>query len=291
MRRRSILVMENTRVDIQALSSALYLGDDGIWYSAENQAISYPADGNERCFAVEDTSFWFNHRNRCIQSIVHAFPPPNNGAIFDIGGGNGFVARGLAAAGFEVVLLEPGQAGATIAKNRGIDNVICATTETAHIKPHALAAVGLFDVIEHIEHDQAFLQSIHGLMQPGAMLYATVPAFPVLWSDEDVLAGHFKRYTVGTISDTLTAAGFEMVFASYIFRLLPLPVFLLRTLPFKLGLLKKKRTVAIDPRDHVVKNGVFSRLLNYILAAELGHLQAKHPMHFGGSCLVVATRR
>ena len=270
-------------MDIQALSSALHLGADGIWYSTENQAISYPADGNERCFAVEDSSFWFNHRNRCIQSIVQAFPPPPNRAIFDIGGGNGFVARGLAAASFEVVLLEPGYAGATIAKNRGVRNVICATTETAQISPQSLAAVSLFDVIEHIETDRAFLQSIHNLMQPGAMLYATVPAFPVLWSDEDVLAGHFKRYTVGTISDTLTAAGFEMVFASYIFRLLPLPVFLLRTLPFKLGLLKKKRTVAIDPRDHVVKNGVFSRLLNYILAAELGHLQAKHPMRFGGS--------
>jgi hypothetical protein len=33
---------------------------------------------------------------------VRAFPPPDGGTIFDIGGGNGFVARGLLDATSEV---------------------------------------------------------------------------------------------------------------------------------------------------------------------------------------------
>ncbi len=188
-------------VDIQSISTGLKLGDDGIWYShQDNQNISYPSDGNENCLAVEDGSFWFRHRNNCIASIVKTYPPQDNGTIFDIGGGNGFVSLGLANAGFDVALLEPGSVGTRNAKKRGLKNVICATTDAAKLKQHSLPAVGLFDVIEHIEDDLAFLQSIRNLMKKGGRLYATVPAYSFLWSEEDIFAGHFRRYALEDIS-------------------------------------------------------------------------------------------
>ena len=164
--------------DIEQISTALKLGENGIWYSPENESVSYPSEGNDRCFAVEDHSFWFRHRNGCIVSAVRAFPPVNHGAIYDIGGGNGFVTRGIAEAGFDVALVEPGAEGCVNAKQRGIENVICATTATAGFRPGALPAVGLFDVIEHMEDDLAFLQSINALMQSGGHLYATVKGTP-----------------------------------------------------------------------------------------------------------------
>jgi hypothetical protein len=49
-----------------------------------------------RCF-ITCRSFWFLHRNRCIVSLVRRFAP--DGRFLDIGGGNGYVARGLVAAG------------------------------------------------------------------------------------------------------------------------------------------------------------------------------------------------
>ena len=99
-------------VDIRSFSTELQLGKDGIWYSTDTENISYPPDGNEACFAIEDNSFWFRHRNNCIVSIENTFPPPqkNNKTIFDIGGGNGFVSLGIANAGFDVVLVEPASA-------------------------------------------------------------------------------------------------------------------------------------------------------------------------------------
>lgn len=275
-------------VDIQAISSGLHIGDDGIWYSSDSQSISYPTSGNESCFAVEESSFWFNHRNNCIRSVVQSFPPVDNGAILDIGGGNGFVALELSKAGFDVVLLEPGHVGATNAKKRGISNVICATTDTANIKPTSLSAVSLFDVIEHIEHDTAFLQSIRALMKQDGLLYATVPAFSFLWSQEDVMAGHFRRYTIDSLSQVLRTAGFEVVFSSYIFRLLPLPIVLFRTIPYKLGLSKQQQMPNNMSRDHVVKNSLFVRMLNSMLQSEIAHLDHKRAMNFGGSCLIVA---
>ena len=275
-------------IDIKSISAELKLGDNGIWYSQDNQSISYPSDGNESCFLVEDHSFWFKHRNNCIVSVVKSYPPEDSGAIFDIGGGNGFVSLGLANAGFDVALVEPGIVGAVNGKNRGIKNVICATTKTAKFNQHSLPAVGLFDVIEHIEDDLAFLKSIRSLIKKGGRLYVTVPSYPFLWSGEDVLAEHFRRYTLGGISNVLKSAGFEVEFSSYIFRFIPIPIFLLRVLPYKLGLSKVERNTKKTSRDHGVKGGLMANIIRAILQPEIDNLNQKKAMPFGGSCLIVA---
>ena len=275
--------------DIQSISTGLKLSEDGIWYSTDTENISYPSDGNEACFAIEDNSFWFRHRNNCIVSIVKLYPPKNNETIFDIGGGSGFVSLGLAQAGFDVALVEPGQTGSSNAKRRGLKNVICATTNTAKFQKYSLPAVGLFDVLEHIEDDRAFLQSVKGLIKKKGYLYATVPSYSSLWSDEDVYAGHFRRYTLESICDALESTGFQVEFSSYIFRFLPIPVFLLRTLPYRLGLSSKvERKTNTRSRDHAVKDGITRKILGLFLQHEIENLNQKKSMTFGGSCLIVA---
>jgi hypothetical protein len=58
------------------------------------------------------------------------------------------------------------------------------------------------------------------------------------WFNEDVDAGHYRRYTTKTINQKLIKNGFEIVYSSYIFSILPLTIFLIRSLPSKLGLNK-----------------------------------------------------
>ena len=274
--------------DIHFISTGLKLAEDGIWYSSESEGVSYPSDGNESCFLVEDGSFWFKHRNNCIVSIVESFPPEDRGAIFDIGGGNGFVSLGLWKAGFKVTLVEPGAVGAASAKKRGIKDVICATISSAKFRPHSLPNVGLFDVIEHLEDDLNFLKTMRNLMKGNGRLYATVPSYNFLWSAEDISAGHFRRYSLEEISRVITAAGFEVEFASYVFRFLPLPIFLFRTLPYKLGLPQGKRNITKVSREHAVGGGIVSHVLHSLLNSEIENLNHKKSMRFGGSCLIVA---
>lgn len=275
-------------IDIKSISNELQLGDNGIWYSTDIEDISYPPEGNESCFAIEENSFWFRHRNNCIASIIKSYPPENNNTIFDIGGGNGFVSLGLVKSGFNVALVEPGVTGASNAKKRGLSNVICATITAAKFNDHSLPAVGLFDVIEHIEDDLAFLKSVRKLMKRNARLYVTVPSYSFLWSAEDVFAGHFRRYSLDSILNVLQLAGFQVEFSSYIFRFLPVPIFLLRTLPYKLGLSKAEKNSSSTSRDHAVKGGVMASIFNSILQSEVDNLNRKKSMSFGGSCLVVA---
>jgi hypothetical protein len=72
---------------------------DGIYFSRKSSAMSYPKKGNEDFFKFEENSFWFKHRNKCIYEAFKKFSKSN--LFFDIGGGNGFVAKYLENQGVE----------------------------------------------------------------------------------------------------------------------------------------------------------------------------------------------
>jgi hypothetical protein len=78
---------------------------------------------------VEDSSFWFAHRNSCILEAIKLFPP--RGEFFDVGGGNGYVERAIQESGIDVVLVEPGLAGVRNALHRGVRQVVRATLDDA----------------------------------------------------------------------------------------------------------------------------------------------------------------
>jgi SAM-dependent methyltransferase len=280
----------DTHFDLVEACPRLQLGEDGIFYAAGSEAISYPEEGNEACFQIEDQSFWFRHRNDCIRELVRSFPPKGNGPIFDVGGGNGFVAKGLMDSGWEVVLVEPGPSGARNAKKRGLKHVICGTTHSAGFKNGSLPAIGFFDVVEHIEDDIGFLRHLWDLLELGGILYLTVPAFNFLWSHEDVNAGHFRRYTLGEMEKKLLKAGLEPVFETYIFGFLPLPVFLFRTLSYRLGVVGKNIAGKEVKSDHSQKQGLLGAMMARSFASELNRIRAAKSLAFGGSCMVAARK-
>lgn len=273
-------------IKLDNLFQKMTLHKKGFWVSRDNlDSISYPEDGNELCAEIEDQSFWFNHRNNVIINGIKNFPP--DGLIFDIGGGNGYVAKGLIDAGFDCALIEPGEKGAAKAVERGVKDVFCATVESIGFEEKSIPAVGLFDVIEHIEDDLDFLRSIRSLMINGGRLYATVPAYNLLWSKEDEFAGHFRRYTKNTISTVLEKAGFEIKYFSYFFRFLPPAIFALRTLP---SMFSKPSSPTMDnyKKTHNAESNNSSKLLSRLLNSEINLINKGKQMAFGGSCFVVA---
>jgi SAM-dependent methyltransferase len=278
---------EDPEFDRALQARGLVRRDPGIWFAPRQSAISYPEQGNALCLSIEDISFWFRHRNRCILEIVRRFQPGER--FLDIGGGNGFVARGLQQAGIPCALLEPGIAGALAAHARGIDPVICATLEDAGLPEGSFAAAGLFDVIEHVADDLALLARVSGVLKPGGRLFATVPAYQALFSADDTAAGHFRRYALDDFCRLLDRAGFTVDLATYIFAPLPLPILLLRTIPSWFG-----RDRGIDPEQATADHSggsISGRILDALLNIEFALLKRGRRIPFGGTCLVAAHRR
>ncbi|MBI2513671.1 MAG: class I SAM-dependent methyltransferase [Opitutae bacterium] len=223
----------------------------------------------------------------CLRALLKRLPPA--GDFYDIGGGNGFVAAGLDAAGYPSVLVEPGS-GAINAARRGVRRIVQATLQDAAFRPHALAAAGALDVIEHVEHDVKFLRLVRERLRPGGRFYCTVPAAPALWSHEDERAGHFRRYRADTLSGALRRASFEVEFVSPFFTWLVAPVFFCRALPSRLhrGTVSTTDWSAGAPaRDHSPP-AALAPFVARVHAWELRRLQSGRALPFGTSLIAVA---
>ncbi|MEO8186382.1 MAG: class I SAM-dependent methyltransferase [Burkholderiaceae bacterium] len=261
---------------------------DGIWRTAAQAQVSYPEEGHDSCHGVEGHSFWFAHRNRCIAAVIRGDPPDSSMPFADIGGGNGYVARAITDLGFRVVLIEPGASGIAHARGRGLQNLVQASILDLDVSPGGFGAIGLFDVLEHVEYDAEALLSLRSMLPVGGKLYATVPAHDWLWSSVDVEAGHFRRYTTARLRALLDRCGFDIELCSYFFWPLPLPMFLVRALPELLHLRSSPK-----PRQKrlATEHGHAHGIVDKLLAVEERMLEQGRSLLFGASCIVAATRR
>jgi len=274
-------------IDIQKLTTKLEDNGDGLWVAHDQKEVSYPRDGNESCLGIEDNSFWFSHRNNVITSLVKAFFP--NGVVFDVGGGNGYVAIALQRAGIETVLVEPGVQGSRNAKARGLNVVIQSTLEDCEFRDQTIPAFGLFDVLEHIEKDSEFLKRLYGQLLPKGYLYVTVPAYNFLWSIDDDYAQHYRRYTVRTLTKRLESAGFTVRYCSYFFCVLAPAVFVLRSIPSRFRI-RHSIDVPSIKQEHAVRAGIAGFLLEHSLAYELRQIEKRRYLPIGSSCIAVAQK-
>jgi SAM-dependent methyltransferase len=272
-------------INFSEVANNLTQKEQGVWFSGSTAACSYPADGQDRYFAIEDNSFWFRHRNNAIIAAVKKFPPA--GFILDVGGANGYVTLGLRKNGFNAVLLEPSITGLRNARKRGLYPIICSTVADAGFKNNTIPAVGLFDVLEHIEDEAGFLKELKRILFPDGRLYLTVPACQMLWAREDEYAGHFRRYSISRIKKLLKNNKFKVDYATYLFSYLPVPLFFVRTLPTKLGLAKPS-TDENARRENVVKPKITNVILSLYHKLELLMIKQNIPIPIGSSLLVVA---
>jgi SAM-dependent methyltransferase len=268
--------------DLTHFADGLLRHPDGIWRGRGTEPVSYPADGNSDCFALEDSSFWFTHRNACLLTLLQRFP--TCGPFFDIGGGNGFVSTAFQQnGGLPVVMVEPGAAGIRHAQARGLRTLVLATFKEARFRNGSLPAIGFFDVLEHIEDEQGFLGEVRRCLAANGRIYLTVPAGHWLWSDADVQAGHYRRYTFISLRRALNRAGFRPLFMSKIFSVLPPPLFLCRSLPSLFGhrrLPNQSYSSQHRPRGQ--------GLMALVWQWELARLAGGRSIPCGTSCLAVA---
>jgi hypothetical protein len=71
------------------------------------------------------------------------------------------------------------------------------------------------DTLEHIAGEGQVLAECRRVMRPGGSLLVTVPAFQALWSRNDVINLHQRRYTAGGLRNRLVESGLLPLRASY----------------------------------------------------------------------------
>jgi SAM-dependent methyltransferase len=121
--------------------------------------------------------------------------------ILEVGAGAGRITALAAEAGGhdELLAIEPSPHFFELLQRRAgsLPKTTLMQTEAGGLLPHYAVhfdSVFSVHVMEHIEHDRAFLEEMLALTRPGGSVIILVPALPFLFSELDRNIGHYRRY-------------------------------------------------------------------------------------------------
>jgi SAM-dependent methyltransferase len=236
--------------------------------------------------ALEEANFWFRARNQLIiWALATYFPKAER--IMEVGCGTGFVLHAIhnqspstALIGSELLV-----AGLEFAAARVPAATFYQMDATVIPYRDEFDVIGAFDVLEHVQDDASALEQLRQAIAPGGGLLMTVPQHPALWSEQDVLAEHVRRYTAHGMRRRLSAAGLELVhMTSFTSLLLPLLV------ASRWTKRSRKDVSNIDVMSELRQPRPINALLEAVMRIEGGLLRRGWSLPAGGSLLVVARR-
>lgn len=165
----------------------------------------------------EDRHAWFAGRTRAIQKYLDlemgAAAPGSERPILDIGGGAGNMAHHLAHYG-RVFGMDFNPRPLVVAQQRGLEVVHASGCELPFPDAY-FDLVACLDTIEHIPDELAVLREVERVLKPGGKVIITVPAFMWLWSYNDEINAHQRRYTVPELQQKLELNGLPVTRVSY----------------------------------------------------------------------------
>ena len=168
---------------------------------------TFPVEAFARLVELEANNFWFRSRNRIIVRAFRKYlREPTKPRVLEIGCGTGFVLSALhAERRFDLVGSEQHAAGLDWARRR-LPEVEFVQLDARHLPYEAsFDAVGAFDVIEHIPEDEEVMANVHRALRPKGLFILTVPQHAWLWSSQDELARHQRRYSRAELRAKLEA--------------------------------------------------------------------------------------
>jgi SAM-dependent methyltransferase len=232
---------------------------------------------------LEEGSFWFRGRNKLIAwALERHFPAARS--LLEIGCGTGYVLRGLRRARPALTLAgaELYPEGLRFARERVPDATFLQLDATRVPYEAEWDVVGAFDVLEHVEDDEAVLAGMRRAARPGGGVIVTVPQHPWLWSAADDYARHVRRYRRRELVAKVRAAGLRVErVTSFVSILLP-AMYVSRWL-------ERRADAGYDPeREHAAAARL--KPLERVLDLERLAIRRGVDLPVGGSLLLAARR-
>jgi SAM-dependent methyltransferase len=156
----------------------------------------------------EDAHWWFASRTRALLGLLDSQVIGNNGRVLDVGCGAGNMIHHLSRYG-SVVGIDNNPKPLEIAHQRGYDARL-AQAEDMPFEDESFDLVTTLDVIEHCEDDLQILRECHRVCAKDGLIAITVPAFQWLWSNNDLINDHKRRYTRAELRAKLGETGFDV---------------------------------------------------------------------------------
>lgn len=233
---------------------------------------------------VEDTHFWYKARREIIESILRKNNLLNDTfTVLEIGTANGaniayFKKYFATMKGSEIN--EEALKNAKI-KNPEIDIQHGWLPNNIGFNNEKFDVVFLFDVLEHVEDDNAALQEIAKMLKDTGYLVMTVPAYQFLFGEFDKFSHHFRRYNKHNLTTKVINAKYKIGFCSY-FNCWLFPLVLVSRLVE--NVIRKTVKHGITEQSNSLINNLFYK----IMRSEKKVLAKGIQLPFGSSLILVA---
>ncbi|MEZ5988526.1 MAG: class I SAM-dependent methyltransferase [Planctomycetota bacterium] len=214
---------------------------------------------------LEEDHFWFRGRRAIFFDLLDRLLRGREDLdVLEIGCGAGGLLRRLARYG-RVKGLELSPDLSRMARERSGQPTFCADAYEVPLPDASQDLVCLFDTIEHIPDEARALAEIRRVLRPGGLVFFSVPAYQFLYSNNDRVAHHCRRYTRRRLRRTCEAAGLEVRRLTY-FNTLLFPLIL----PAVLAVKFKERLFGVRDPERTNLSYRFPRLLNAGFARIMG---------------------
>lgn len=233
---------------------------------------------------LEAGNFWFESRNRLLTWALSRYFP-NTETFFEIGCGTGFVLSGIQREFRDIKLLGSDifTEGFAYAKERTPEATFFQMDARNIPFENEFDVIGAFDVLEHIEEDEAVLKQMYQACKHRGGIILTVPQHAFLWSYVDEYSCHVRRYHVRELKTKVERAGFKVLrTTSFVSTLLPLMI---------ISRLKKQQPDSeFDPTSELRISGLMNTILERILDLERSMIRLGLSFPAGGSLLLIARK-
>ncbi len=169
----------------------------------------------EQFAELEENHFWFRGRRRIFFELIgQHLGEGENLEILEIGCGAGGMLGPLGKYG-RVTGMDISQDYIQFCRSRGYERVLTGSGYELPFADDSFDLVALFDVIEHIPDDERVLSEVRRVLKPGGRIFLSVPAYQFLYSQNDRVAHHCRRYTARRLRKVMRAAGLKPRKVSY----------------------------------------------------------------------------
>ncbi len=140
--------------------------------------------------------FWFiSARQDLIKKSLEGRLKRKDLKILDIGCGTGFNYPALSSFG-EVHNLDISERALLSCKKKGMKHLYPGDAQDLkQFKSETFDLVTAIEVLEHLEKDYACIAEVRRVLKRGGLFLFTTPAHRFLWSSDDILAEHKRRYS------------------------------------------------------------------------------------------------
>ena len=214
----------------------------------------------DRMAAQEDVHWWFAARREIIRTVIERLVDlPADARLLEAGCGTGGNLEMLGTFGRVRAFELDADARRRATAKSGLAVAEGALPDALPFDAERFDLIGLFDVLEHVEADEAALAALRSRLAPGGRIVLTVPAFPWLWSRHDERHHHFRRYTRRHLAEVARRAGLRVEHGVYF-----------NTLLFPVAVAQRalKALLRLDHADDTLPPAALNGLLRSVFAAE-----------------------